>query len=197
MELLKVKDVKPKDLDGLSNEQIDEHWALYEKYVERVNYICNIDSELKINKDNEVLNNYRIDLAKQLAFERNGVVLHELYFQNLKSGIMFSTDSKFHDLILTSFDTFDEYLDDFRTIAKARGENWIMTVYDMEMKHLRNVVIDSHEHYVMYQNVPLIVMDNWTHSYAVDYSLADRTKYVEVFIKNIDWDIVEIRSSHL
>jgi len=148
MQPLKVKDVKPSDLDGLSKDQIDQHWEHYEKYVEQVNHLIQIETSLKADKGNSVINNYRIDLAKQLSFERNGVFLHECYFANLTSGTMYNSDGKFAELIANSFSSFDDYLEDFRLISQARGENWIVTTFDIELDCVRNVVIDLHDGWV-------------------------------------------------
>ena len=36
------QDLKPKDLDGLSEKMIDQHWKLYEGYVTNNNLINNL-----------------------------------------------------------------------------------------------------------------------------------------------------------
>jgi Fe-Mn family superoxide dismutase len=39
----------------------------------------------------------------------------------------------------------------------------------------------------------LLVMDVWEHAWFRDYKPADRPKYVEAFLSNVDWDAVEKR----
>ena len=41
--------------------------------------------------------------------------------------------------------------------------------------------------------VPLLVMDVWEHAYLLDYKPADRPKYIEAFLANIDWTAVDHR----
>jgi len=41
--------------------------------------------------------------------------------------------------------------------------------------------------------VPLVVMDVWEHAYLLDYKPADRPKYIEAFMANIDWSVVQKR----
>ncbi len=41
--------------------------------------------------------------------------------------------------------------------------------------------------------VPLLVMDVWEHAYLLDYKPADRPKYIESFLGNIDWATIEKR----
>ena len=41
--------------------------------------------------------------------------------------------------------------------------------------------------------IPLLVMDVWEHAYLLDYKPADRPKYIEAFLSNVDWNAVEKR----
>jgi Fe-Mn family superoxide dismutase len=41
--------------------------------------------------------------------------------------------------------------------------------------------------------VPLVVMDVWEHAFLLDYKPADRPKYIEAFMSNVDWDAVDAR----
>ena len=41
--------------------------------------------------------------------------------------------------------------------------------------------------------VPLLVMDVWEHAFLLDYKPADRPKYIDAFLANVDWRSVEHR----
>ena len=41
--------------------------------------------------------------------------------------------------------------------------------------------------------VPLLVMDVWEHAFLLDYKPADRPKYIDAFLANVDWNVVESR----
>jgi hypothetical protein len=53
--------------------------------------------------------------------------------------------------------------------------------------------IELHENGNVAGFVPLLVMDVWEHAYLLDYKPADRPKYIEAFLANVDWDVVERR----
>jgi Fe-Mn family superoxide dismutase len=40
---------------------------------------------------------------------------------------------------------------------------------------------------------PILVMDVWEHAYLLDYKPAEKSKYIEAFFANIDWEAVEAR----
>ena len=40
---------------------------------------------------------------------------------------------------------------------------------------------------------PILVMDVWEHAFLLDYKPAERPRYIEAFLSNIDWDAVEQR----
>jgi Fe-Mn family superoxide dismutase len=190
------KYLKPSNLDGISNDQINQHFSLYEKYVDQSNKLLKLEDHLKNGKGfaNSTL---RADLLKQISFERNGMILHELYFENLKAGINPNKNGAFTKLVKKSFKSIDNFLEDLKIISKARGEIWVLSLYDIETNKLRNSIIESHEHYITYRAQPLLVMDVWTHAYAVDFALFDKDKYIDSFISNINWDVLDRRAEKL
>jgi len=83
---------KPKQFDlsglqGISDKTLEVHFKLYEGYVKNVNElnerIAEILNDGKV--DQEEIPAYS-ELTRRLGFEYNGMVLHEYYFDNLKSG---------------------------------------------------------------------------------------------------------------
>src|SRR6185503_3727878 len=74
-------------LKGISDETLDMHFKLYEGYVKETNNLTNRITEFiqDGNVDQEEMPAYS-ELTRRLGFEYNGMVLHEYYFDNLKSG---------------------------------------------------------------------------------------------------------------
>src|SRR5215218_5989562 len=74
-------------LKGISDETLEMHFKLYEGYVKETNRLTEKISEfLKDGKvDQEEMPAYS-ELTRRLGFEYNGMVLHEFYFGNMKSG---------------------------------------------------------------------------------------------------------------
>src|SRR6476619_4885374 len=83
-------DVKPFNLyglNGISDRTLEMHVKLYEGYVKAANQLtAQIGSMLSDGQiDQEEMPAYS-ELTRRLGFEFNGMVLHEYYFGNLKSG---------------------------------------------------------------------------------------------------------------
>ena len=71
----KVQDhLKPKALTGISDDQIGQHWKLYEGYVKSANGL--LDGTAKAEAGSPVW----AELKRRLGFEVDGIVLHEYYF---------------------------------------------------------------------------------------------------------------------
>ena len=74
-----------------------------------------------------------------------------------------------------------------------RGVGWAMCYLNPETGSISNHWISLHETGNVSGFVPLLVMDVWEHAFLLDYKPADRPKYIEAFLSNVDWDAVEAR----
>src|SRR6266480_5413009 len=74
-------------LKGISDKTLEIHFKLYEGYVKETNNLTARITEFiqDGNVDQEEMPAYS-ELTRRLGFEYNGMVLHEYYFDNLKSG---------------------------------------------------------------------------------------------------------------
>ena len=87
------EELKPSGLNGISDEQINDHWGLYKGYVTQSNAL-KADLE-KTRKDGETASMAYADRRRRFGFEFCGMVLHEYYFGNLKANVEQSTAAKF------------------------------------------------------------------------------------------------------
>src|SRR4029450_7173950 len=75
------------NLKGISDETLEMHFKLYEGYVKETNKlnekIAEFIQDSKVHQDQFA--EYP-ELTRRLGFEYNGMVLHEYYFDNLKTG---------------------------------------------------------------------------------------------------------------
>jgi Fe-Mn family superoxide dismutase len=135
------------------------------------------------------------ELTRRLGFEYNGMVLHEYYFGNMKArgGDEAPSGSKFRAAVERSFPSYDIWKTDFVSVGKMRGVGWAMCYLDPAMGTISNHWITLHETGNVAGFVPLLVMDVWEHAFLLDYKPADRPKYIEAFLGNIDWDAVDSR----
>lgn len=185
------KDLRPKSLDGISEDQLDQHWTLYEGYVKNVNLLNGKLSELRGKGD---FGPEFSELTRRLGFEYNGMVMHELYFEAMKPGqTPLDHAAGLTKLIKEFFGGYETWQKEFAAMGKMRGVGWVVLYYDPRSKTLSNHWITLHEdgHIAGFQ--PIIVMDVWEHAYMVDFSSSGRGKYVEAFFKNIDWHVAEKR----
>jgi len=183
-------------LNGISDKTLEMHFKLYEGYVTNTNTLTekigNILADGKV--DQEEMPAYS-ELTRRLGFEYNGMVLHEYYFANMKKqgGGEAAGGSQFRKAVEQSFPSYDIWKTDFTGIGKMRGVGWAITYLDPTTGGVSNHWITLHETGNISGFVPLLVMDVWEHAYLLDYKPADRPKYIESFLSNIDWDAVERR----
>src|SRR5260221_12422014 len=87
MNTYKARQFNLANLKGISDETLEMHFKLYEGYVKETNKLNEKIAEfVKGGKvDQEEFAEYS-ELNRRLGFEYNGMVLHEYYFDNLKSG---------------------------------------------------------------------------------------------------------------
>ena len=171
-------------VDGLSAKQLEVHMALYNGYVTNFNTLMPQRAEA---------NDPRIhsELTRRIAFEYNGIRLHEKYFENLKSGT--DVGAKFKHAAVMSFGSFDEWKADFQKVTTMRGVGWGIVYYDKVSESLINTFVADHEIGHLSTCEPVLVCDLWEHAFSVDFLPNERAKYLEVFWKNINWATVEER----
>jgi Fe-Mn family superoxide dismutase len=188
---------KLRRLAGISNMTIEIHTKLYEGYVAQTNLLNAQIAELikggEVDLDN--LPAYS-ELTRRLGFEYNGKVLHELYFENLRPGGGTgepAESSHFRQAAETCFASFDLWKANFVTVGKMRGVGWVICYQDPVNGRLTNHWISLHHNGNIAGFNPILVMDMWEHAYLLDYPPTERSKYIEAFFSNVDWDTVEGR----
>lgn len=184
-------------LQGISDKTLEMHFKLYEGYVKETNTLTEKISEfIKDAKvDQEEMPAYS-ELTRRLGFEYNGMVLHEYYFDNLKSGGGPGDPTKttqFAKVAEVSFGSYEIWKADFVGIGKMRGVGWAICYQNPANGRLSNHWITLHETGNVAGFDPVLVMDVWEHAYLLDYKPAERPKYIEAFFSNIDWAAVEKR----
>jgi len=181
------KNIKPSGLKGISDTQIEDHWKLYEGYVKQVN---NLNQELKTL---DVTSLIYADRRRRYGFEYNGMVLHEYYFENLKSKNLKLSEGKLKKAIEETWGSFEKWKEDFVAAGKTRGIGWVILYCDPITKKLGNYFISGHSDGNIAGYTPILVMDVWEHAYMVDHKAGGRGEYIKAFFENINWDVVEKR----
>jgi Fe-Mn family superoxide dismutase len=182
-------------LDGISDDQLAEHFKLYAGYVKQVNALNAELAELRGQGKASGTNPEFAELTRRLGFEYNGMILHEYYFENLKPAAEPSParGSGLAQALSQAFGSFEQWAADFQAIGGMRGVGWAILFEDPVTDQLSNHWITLHQEGIPAGFKPLLVMDVWEHAYMRDYKATERAKYVEAFFRNIDWARVERR----
>jgi superoxide dismutase, Fe-Mn family len=198
---METKIYKPKTfnlsgLNGISDKTLEMHFKLYEGYVTNTNTLTERIAAILVDGqvDKEEMPAYS-ELTRRLGFEYNGMVLHEYYFGNMKrqGGGDAARGSQFRAAVEKSFPSYDIWKADFVSVGKMRGVGWAISYLDPASGRVSNHWIELHESGNVAGFIPLVVMDVWEHAYLLDYKPADRPKYIDAFLSNVDWDVVEKR----
>jgi len=183
--------LKPEGLIGISDEQIAQHWRLYEGYVANVNTLRH---ELESFRRQERASALHSDRRRRLGFEYNGMLLHEYYFANLKAKVVEpSGTSPLKKALTGEFGTFASFKADFCNTGATRSVGWAILYFDATTRTMNNHFVQLHEDGNVAGFVPLLVMDVWEHAYMVDHGAGRREEYIKAFFNNVNWDIVEQR----
>ncbi len=176
-------------LNGISQRQITEHFdILYKGYVNKTNEITERLLGARREEADPTYSYFR-ELKLEETYAKDGVILHELYFLNL--GDNGQPCSPLLDAITRAFGSYGEWEEDFKaTGLSARG--WAILTFDPRDGALHNYLLDAHNLGVVANSIPILVLDVYEHAYFIDYG-AHRKPYIDAFMLNIDWDVVNRR----
>ena len=180
---------------GLSDAQLAEHLDLYKGYVKQVNALVQELAEMRGERLASGKDAGLADATRRLAFEYDGMVLHEFYFANLKPGgeARPSDRQPLGRALAEAFGSVDTWLESFKAVGSIRGVGWVILFQDPLTDRLINQWVSLHQEGLLARCKPLLVMDVWEHAFMRDYKASERAKYVGAFFKNIDWSVVEGR----
>lgn len=181
------------ELRGLSKKQIEVHLALYQGYVKHVNLI--MSTIASYGKTEDEGGKYAIaELRRRLGFEFDGMRMHEYYFEQFEGGpIPASPDHALHALVAQKYETWDGFIAHIKEVAGTRGIGWVVVYSDPKAQTLHTVFVNDHELGQLAGLPILLAVDLWEHAYMVDYVPADKKTYVEAFLENVNWGVVENR----
>ena len=117
-------------------------------------------------------------------------------FDNLQKGGGTGDPTKNSQFVKAAESTFGSYeiwKTDFVGIGKMRGVGWAICNQNPANGRISNHWITLHETGNVAGFNPILVMDVWEHAFLLDYKPADRPKYIEAFLANVDWAAVEKR----
>jgi Fe-Mn family superoxide dismutase len=120
------------------------------------------------------------------------MLLHELYFENIASNKALDLDSALFSRIVADFGSFENWSADFAATGRIRGIGWVVMYVEPKEGRVVNAWIEEHNLGHLCGATPLLVMDVFEHAYITQFGL-DRAQYIDVVMKNINWDVVAKR----
>jgi Fe-Mn family superoxide dismutase len=175
----------------VTRKQFDDHMTLYKGYISKTNEIAHtLATNPEYASANATQSHYR-GLKRGQTYALDGVILHELYFENLGHAAM-PIGKKTQHLMDKYYGGVDKWKADFIACCmSARG--WSIWAYEQRTRACHNFLLDNHHDGQVTLAYPIIVMDMYEHAYFLDYG-TDKAAYINRFIAQIPWDAVEKRA---
>lgn len=172
-------------LEGISDKQLEAHFGLYKGYVARLNLM---EAELKTTDKGHT--NYSwghwSELKRREAVAFNGAYLHQFYFENLES--IGQPSSALQSAINEAFGSYDDFVKDMKATALCTI-GWVVVTKSRVDGTLHTYLMTEHHiGFPVLQDI-VLVLDSYEHAFAIDYG-TDRGSYIDAFVKNINWDVV-------
>jgi Fe-Mn family superoxide dismutase len=179
---------------------LETHFGLYAGYVKNTNTINEQLVEMTKAGEAAATNLKYAELSRRMGFEYNGMVLHEWYFDNMKKDAggganNINSSSDLGRAIGENWGDIETWKKDFAAVGGMRGVGWAVTYLDPSTGKMSNHWITLHEDGNIAGFQPIIVMDVWEHAFLLDYKPAERGKYIESFMANVDVAKIEARLS--
>lgn len=181
------------ELKGLSKKQIDVHLALYEGYVKHVNLI--LDTIKRLREEDAEANAFVInELRRRLGFEFDGMRMHEYYFEQFEGDTQYIDEGcPLAQAASEKYGNWASFMTHLKEVAGTRGIGWVITYYDPRANMLHTAFVNDHE-LGQLSGLPIILaIDLWEHAFMVDYVPAEKKQYIEAFLDNVNWKLVNER----
>ena len=181
------------DITVVNREQFETHMRLYKGYVDKIN---EIDGILFGSSGREQANStfsYFRECKRGETYALNGVILHELYFENI-GGHVTTPDRVTADILEQDFCSMENWVEDFTATAKA-SRGWAVLCYDQRSSRFRNISLDAHDLGNIAYSAPVLVLDVYEHAYFLQYA-DDKAEYINNFMKNINWTVIGERMKY-
>jgi Fe-Mn family superoxide dismutase len=178
-------------IKGLSENQLKNHFTLYQGYVKKLNEIEQKLGTVDKSAPNYSYNDYS-ELKRREPVAYNGTFLHEAYFDNLGGEGTQPTDV-FKKGVVTHFGSWDNYIADIKA-ASGSAHGWVLTCYGYADNKLHNVLVQSEHHVGLFADTHIFVaIDCWEHAYFMDYG-TKKPDYIAAVLASLNWTVIGDRA---
>lgn len=187
----KINFTYSEEITVVNQQQFDAHMRLYEGYIKSINEVDHIlgFGDAQRDQANATFSFYR-ELKRGETYALNGVILHELYFENI-GGDQKKPNKSVVDMFEHEFGRYEYWQEDFIATAKA-SRGWAMLCYDQRSQRYRNISLDSHDLGVVAYSAPILVLDMYEHAYFLQYA-DKKVAYINAFLQNVNWKVIDER----
>lgn len=191
--MIKLKEL-PYPLDALepyySKETLELHYkVLYKGYVDNTN---KVQEQLKVSREKNDFSNIKC-LEKNLSFFGSGVILHELFFENMGPAVPTSPSVELMEQINKDFINYDTFKKQFSEAAvNVEASGWCILAGEPRFNKLEILQCEKHQNLTLWGCTPILVLDMWEHSYYLQYQ-TKRPDYINAFWNIVNWNEVNKR----
>lgn len=182
-------------LPGFSDTMLNNHFTLYQGYVNNVNILMKKIGEIRAERDSgdDARKEDTAELHRRFGWERNGMALHEFYFENMtKQANEINQSGDLYKMLSEKYGSFENFKNNFsKYVGMFRGIGWVALVQN-EDKTLGVIWIGEHDEGLLANSKILLIMDVFEHAFLTDYGIK-RADYINAFMNVIDWAVVEAR----
>ncbi len=181
----------------MSEESTDWHYNKHHKgYAAALN---KIEADLEQVSKDGVNGNYSQfgELKRRQPFNHAGVVLHNVFWENIGGDGDTSAAPKVLAQIEKDFGSYDAWKQDMiATTMSAKLGGWAVLTHDHLLSgKLMNVLVDEHQNGAIWGGMPLIALDMFEHAY-YHKNGPDRMTFINNFFENLHWGRIEKRWQH-
>jgi superoxide dismutase, Fe-Mn family len=181
---------RPWTLNGITPRLIESHYE--NDYGGALNRLNEIAAELAALDPAKTSAHAVSRLKRDEAVTLNSTLLHELYFASL-GGDGRMVPEEMSVAIGRDFGSVTQWRDEFIALggALAGSSGWVLLTYVPRDAQLINHPAADHN-YSIAGGIPILALDMYEHAYHLDFG-ANATAYIAAFMRNIDWDAVQVR----
>jgi superoxide dismutase len=176
-----------------------KEWAMIRgvrEYVkDRYGFNFNVDLaiEFEVGCSSDTMTKWLFN-NQTVEVEFNGMRMHEYYFEQFENGnVELNPDSNLAKVLIEKYESIEGFIKHFKAVSLSRGIGWTILAYDPIGKTPHVYWVSDHE-LGQLAGLPIILaLDMWEHAFMADYMPAEKIKYVDAFLNNINWQVIEDR----
>lgn len=132
------------------------------------------------------------ELKRRETFNANGMILHDVYWENLGGDGDNRKAKELTEKIIQDFGSIENWKNDFKACAlAAKNSGWAVLAVDTQSDgRLRNFLVDEHGVGAVWGAKPIIACDVFEHAY-YHKDGPKRATYIDNFLANLHWERIE------